>query len=180
MKRILLCVLCLLMLASCGKPSAQTDPAQQPDRTEQTQLPAQTDEGEVFIEPDSELDLSGEIEIAQGPAAKELSCTPLKKDGKVYGFEMRFRRTDAIETLMASAENFYFGVIQRGKKKIAVPTEEIRVLLDVPTNAFVLTLLMPSDKKLSGDSATVSFYISSRRDGASKALFAAQQTVDIS
>ena len=160
MKKIVLCVLCLLLLASCG-----TKP--------QTVVEGNADEEELFT-----IDLSAEIETeASQPQAKETTCTPLEKDGKVYGFEMRFRRTDA---MMASPDNFYFAVLQSGKTKIAVPTEEIRVLLDVPTDSFVLTLLVPTEKKLPSGSVTVSFYISSREDGASRALFAAQQTIDIS
>ena len=162
MKKLFLCVICLLLLASCGK---------QPP----TIVAGDTDEEEMFT-----IDLSGEIETAAGPQAKETTCAPLRKDGKLYGFEMRFRRTDAIDALMASADNVYYAVVQSDKTKIAVPTEDIRVLLDVPTDSFVLTLLVPQDRKLPGDSATVSFYVSARADGTAKALFAAQQTVDIS
>lgn len=166
MKKLLLCALCLLLLASCGRQQEPTVVAGDPD---------ETNAEEAFT-----IDLTAEIETAAEPTAKELSCEPLKKDGALYGFEMRFRRTDALEELMGSEDNFYFGVLQSGKKKIAIPIEEIRVLLDVPTDSFVVTLLAPQDEKLSGSSVTVSFYISARADGASKALFAAQQTVDIS
>lgn len=162
MKRLFLCALCLLLLASCGK---------QP----QTIIAGDAVEDEV-----STIDLSGEIVTAAEPAAKELACEPLRKDGAVYGFEMRFRRTNAIDELMQTTDNFYFGVLQCGEKKIAVPTEEIRVLLDVPTDSFVVTLLVPQGAKLSGGSATVSFYIASRAKGAAEALFAAQQAVEIS
>ncbi len=161
MKRILLCAVCLLLLASCGRQPAI--------------VAGDTDEEEMFT-----LDLSGEIETAAQPQAKDPSCKTLEKDGAIIGFEMRFRRTDAIDTLMASPDNFYFAVVQCGKTKTVVPTEEIRVLVDVPTDSFVLTLLVPKDTKFSESSATVSFYISSRADGASKALFAVQETVDIS
>ena len=162
MKKLFLCVICLLLLASCGK---------QPP----TIVAGDTDEEEMFT-----IDLSGEIETAAEPAAKELSCAPLEKDGAVYGFEMRFRRTNAIDTMMASTDNFYFGKLQCGKKKITVPTEEIRVLLDVPTDSFVVTMLVPQGAKLKSGETTVSFYISARSDGASKALFLAQQAVDFS
>jgi hypothetical protein len=160
----------MLLLASCGKPSAQ------PEQAGQSAV-----ESGVFEETEPTFDLSAEIETeAQQPQAKELTCTALTRDGKVYGFEMRFRRTDAIDAMMRSADNFYFGVLQSGKKKIAVPTEEIRVLVDVPTDSFVLTLLVPLGEKLTRESVTVSFYISALADGTAKALFAAQQTVEIS
>lgn len=161
MRKIVLCVLCLLLLASCGRQPAIVS--------------GDTDEEEMFT-----LDLSGEIETAAQPQAKETTCKLLEKDGARIGFEMRFRRTDAIDTLMASPDNFYFAVVQCGKTKTIVPTEEIRVLVDVPTDSFVLTLLVPKETKYPQNSATVSFYISSREEGASKALFAAQETVDIS
>ncbi len=162
MKRLLLCVLCLLLLASCG------------------QKPQQIVAGEAGDEDAVAIDLSHEIVTAAQPAAEQTACEALRKDGAVYGFEMRFRFTDAIDALMAAEENFYFGVLQCGGKKTAVPTEDIRVLVDVPTGMFVLTLLVPQDTKLSGRKADVSFYICARADGASKALFAAQQAVDIS
>lgn len=174
MKKILLCVLCLLLLASCGKGQEQPDPAA---------TAGETAGEEIVVPPPDETALEVPDEIvteAQTPAAKELSCVPLEKDGAVYGFEMRFRRTNKIDTMMADPENFYFGVLQCGKKRITVPTEEIRVLLDVPTDSFVVTMLVPQGEKLKGDSATVFFHISVRADGASKALFTAQQTVDIS
>lgn len=177
MKRIILCVMCLLLLASCGK--GQT----QPGETAAGETVSGTiDEAPVELPPDETvLDIPDEIVTeAQAPAAKEISCKPLEKNGAVYGFEMRFRRTDRIDTMMASADNFYYGTLQNGKKRITVPTEEIRVLLDVPTDSFVVTMLVPQGEKLRGDSATVSFYISARADGASKALFSAQETVDFS
>ena len=163
MKKFILCVVCLLLLASCGK-------------QEPTIVAGDTDEEEMFT-----LDLAGEIVTEEAaPQAKETSCKPLEKDGSVYGFEMRFRRTDAIDAMMADPENYYFGVVQSGKTKIAVPTEEIRVLLDVPTDSFVLTMLLPKEEALPEAAATVSFYISSREGDTSKALFAAQEIVDIS
>lgn len=172
MKKILLCALCLLLLASCGKGQTQPD---------ETAISGVTEEEPIELPPDETvLDVPDEIETAAEPAAKEIVCEPLEKDGAVYGFEMRFRRTNAIDEMMASPDNFYFGMLQQGKKKITVPTEEIRVLLDVPTDSFVVTLLVPQGEKLHGGSAAVSFYISARADGASKALFTAQQTVDFS
>ncbi len=168
MKRILLCVLSLLLLASCGKSHGQQGPG--------------TTAGETIGVPPDEtvLDVPAQIETATEHAAKELSCEAFKKDGAVYKFEMRFRRTNAIDAMMADPDNFYFGVLQCGKKRIVVPTEEIRVLLDVPTDSFVVTLLVPQNEKLRDSSTTVSFYISAREDGAGKSLFTAQQTVDIS
>ncbi len=162
MKKLILCAAVLLLLASCGRQPEPIVVAGEPDETEA-----------------STIDLSAEIVTAAEQAAKALPCKPLEKEGGVYAFEMRFRRTNAIDEMMASEDNFYFGVLQCGKKKLAVPIEEIRVLLDVPTDSFVVTMLVPQDAKLSG-SVSVSFYISARADGASKALFAAQQTVDIS
>ena len=163
MKKLFLCALCMLLFASCGK---QTP----------TVVAGDTDEEEMMT-----LDLSAEIETAADqPQAKDASCTPLQKDGSIYAFEMRFRRTDAVDAQMASADNIYFGVVQCGKTKIAVPTEDIRVLVDVPTDSFVLTLLLPQDAKLSGEEATVSFNICAREDGTEKALFAVQQTANIS
>lgn len=178
MKKWFLCALCLLLLASCGRRQ------EQPGQT-QTAAEAVSEEiGEEIPElpPDeTALDVPDEIVTeAQSPVAKELSCKPLEKDGDVYGFEMRFRRTDTLDTMMASTDNFYFGVLQRGKKRITVPTEEIRVLLDVPTDSFVVTMLVPQGEKLRSGDVTVAFYISARADGASGALFTAQQTVDIS
>ena len=171
MKKILLCVLCLLLLASCGKA---------PEQADTTAAGEVIDDVEALPPDETALDVPDEIETAAEPAAKELSCKRLEKDGRIYGFEMRFRRTNAIDTMMADPENFYFGVLQCGKKRITVPTEEIRVLLDVPTDSFVVTMLVPQGEKLRGDSATVIFCISARADGASKALFTAQQAVDIS
>ncbi len=162
MKKLFLCTLCLLLLASCGR------------------QPQAVVSGDADMEDETVIDLSAEIETAAEPAAKEVTCVPLRKDGRIYAFEMRFRFTDAIDALMASENNFYFAVLQCGKTKIAVPTEEVRVLLDVPTDSFVLTILVPQGEKLSGGSATVSFYISAGADGPNKALFAAQQTVDLS
>jgi hypothetical protein len=176
MKKLLLCALCLLLLASCGRRQEQPGQATGAETTGGT-----AGEAIVDLPPDeTALDVPDEIETAAEPAAKELSCVPLEKNGAVYGFEMRFRRTNTIDTMMASTDNFYFGMLQRGKKRIAVPTEEIRVLLDVPTDSFVVTMLVPQGEKLKSGETTVSFYISARTDGASKALFAAQQTVDIS
>ena len=174
MKKLVLCALCLLLLASC---SAGTQPTEQ-----STDVGESNREEYIELPPDeTALDVPDEIETqAEQPAAKELSCKALRKDGAVYGFEMRFRRTDAIEAMLSDTENFCFGVLQRGKKRIAVPTEEIRLLPDVPTDSIVVTLLVPQGEKLRGDSVRVSFCISARADGASKALFTAQQTVDIS
>lgn len=181
MKKLLLCALCLFLLASCGKQQ------EQPGQATAAGAADSAVDGEIdaeMIEPppdETALDVPDEIVTeAQAPAAKEISCEPLEKDGAVYGFEMRFRRTDKIDAMMASTDNFYYGVLQQGKKKITVPTEEIRVLLDVPTDSFVVTMLVPQGEKLKGSEAAVSFYISARADGAAKALFSAQQTVDFS
>ena len=177
MKKLFLCALCLLLLASCGKRPEQPEPSAPAGET----VSADPDDAVILPPPDETLlDVPDEIVTAAEPTAKELSCVPLEKDGAVYGFEMRFRRTNTIDTMMASADNFYFGKLQCGKKKITVPTEEIRVLLDVPTDSFVVTMLVPQGEKLRGDEATVSFYISAHADGGSKALFTAQQAVDIS
>ena len=167
MKKGILCALCLLLLASCGR---QTDGT----------VVSTTAAGEVIEEGLSMIVLPDEIETETGTTAEEVTCELLEKDGKVYGFEMRFRRTNALEALLSTTDNFCFGVLQCGKKRIAVPTEEIRLLVDVPTDCYVATLLVPQGEKLSGSSATVSFHISAHADGVSKTLFTAQQTVDIS
>jgi hypothetical protein len=181
MKKLLLCILCLLLLASCGQKQEQPAQTSAAGATGDA-VDGEIDEAIFDLPPDeTSLDVPDEIVTeAQAPAAKELSCVPLEKDGDVYGFEMRFRRTDKIDAMMASTDNFYYGTLQHGKKKITVPTEEIRVLLDVPTDSFVVTMLVPQGEKLKGNDATVSFYISARSDGASKALFSAQQAVDFS
>ena len=67
MKKILLCALCLLLLASCGK--GQDGP------TDTTSVGEAVTEETIAIPPDeTELDLPDEIETAAEPKAKELSC----------------------------------------------------------------------------------------------------------
>ena len=162
MKKWLILLPILLMLCACGR--------QQP-----TVIAGDAGETEVAY-----ADLVHPIEAQTTLADEAIACEPLQKDGGVYGFEMRFRRSDAVDALLRDPENVYFGVLQTGKNKVAVPMEDIRILPDVSTDTLVLTLLLPQGSHLNTQNCTVSFYVSARAGDTDKALFCAEKTVDLS
>ena len=162
MKKIAVWIVCLLLLSACGR---------QPQRV----IAGDADETEVlFLDPDQPISAQSTLE------AEQIACTPLEKDGGVYGFELRFRQSADLDALLRSGENFYFGMLESGKKKLSVPMEDIRILTDIAAKSFVLTMLVPQDGTIHGGRWTVSFYISAREGSASDALFAAQKDVIIS
>ena len=161
MKKWLILLPVLLMLCACGR---------QP-----TVIAGDAQETEVAY-----ADLVHPIEAQTTLDDEEIACEPLQKDGGVYGFEMRFRRTDAVDALLRDPENVYFGVLQTGKNKTAVPMEDIRILPDVSTDTLVLTLLLPQGSRLNTKNCTVSFYVSARAGEMDKALFCAKKTGDLS
>lgn len=160
MKIILICLACLLTLCACGRQPAVIA----------------GDAGETEV---AYADLDRPITAETTLDDEAVSCVPLQKDGSVYGFEMRFRQSDAVDALLRNAENVYFGVLQYGKDKLPVPMEDIRILPDITTDEFVLTLLVPQEKKLHTQTCTVSFYIAAHADSADKTLFCAEKTVGL-
>lgn len=161
MKKVMICLVCLLVLCACGREPAV--------------IAGDAAETEVAY-----ADLDRPITAETTLDSEAVACVPLQKDGSVYGFEMRFRQSDAVDALLRDPENVYFGVLQSGKDKLPVPMEDIRILPDITTDAFVLTLLVPQGKKLHAQDCTVSFYIAAHADVADKALFCAEKTVDLS
>lgn len=163
MKRVfVLAAVLLAFLSACGSKEPMVV-AGDPEETEVS-----------YFQIDEPLSVVTKLE------ADKITCVPLEKDGTVYGFEMRFRKTADVDTLLKSEENFYFARLESGKKQLAVPMEEIRILPDITTNELVLTLLIPQGETVSGGKWTVSFYVSGREDGANTALLAAQKDVTIS
>ena len=106
-------------------------------------------------------------------------CTALEKDGAVYGFEMRFRQSADTDALLRAPENYYYGVLTCGKKTVAVPTEQIRLLNDVPSGTFVATLLLPRGETISAKECTVSLCIAPREAAAQEVLFCVSKTVSL-
>ncbi|MBQ7541614.1 MAG: hypothetical protein IJT44_04915 [Clostridia bacterium] len=163
MKKLLFLLALLLLCTACGK---QQPPAVIAGDAEETEV--------------SYIDLDQPISAQATPETDAVACKTLEKDGKMYGFELRFPKTLDVDEMLRSEQNYYFGVLQNGKKKLAVPMEEIRILPDVTTKELVATLLVPQGEKLSGGKWTVSFYVSAREGSAADALFAAEKEVDIS
>ena len=162
MKRILLCAACLLMLAGCGaqgKTNAQTE--------------ASPVEGETL------LTLPETVQAQTTAADEKTSGKALEKDGAVYGFELRFPQSPAAEKLLADPENYYCGILENGKKRAVVPTEEIRVLTDIKTHEFVVTILLPADFRLSGKYCTVSLCVLPRDAKTQDVLFEASEKIQI-
>lgn len=110
---------------------------------------------------------------------EDVQCTVLQKDGTVYGFELRFRQSADTDALLRSPENYYYGVFTCGKKTIGVPTEEIRILTDAQTKAFVVTLLLPKGQALSGGECTVSFCIAPREAAEKDVLFCVSRDAEL-
>lgn len=151
-------ILCmaLLLTAGCGKPS---DP------------PSVSEEGITALS-----------EAQTAPSAlpeDKVTCSALEKDGEVYGFELRFRRSDDTDALLRAPENYYYGVLTCGKKTVAVPTEQIRLLNDVPSGTFVATLLLPRGETISAKECTVSLCIAPREAAAQEVLFCVSKTVPL-
>lgn len=160
MKKILLCVLCLFLLSSCGK--AQEQPVVIAD---------DGGEGETFTIP-----YRSEITADETLDAAQITCKPLHNaDGDHNGFEMRFPKTDALDTMLSDPANLYFGCARNGKCYVSVPTESVRILVDGETNEFVVTMLIPVGE-LTGNACSVSFLLISRSDP-THALFCAEKDV---
>ena len=163
MKKWFVCLLCLLLLAGCGK--ASPEPAVVAGDPEQTEA--------------SRLDLAAEIHAETKLSGDDVQVEPLEKEGVVYGFDMRFRKTASVDSILSNPENLYFGVLECGKQRIAVAMEEIRVLPDIPTGSLVVTLLVPEGAKLSGDVCRVCFYAAARDGSPENALFGAEKEAKI-
>lgn len=163
MKRWCLCLACALLLAGC---------------TQRAPEPAVI-AGDPELTEASRLDVAADVHAETTLPQEEITVTALRRDADVYGFEMRFRRSRTLKSILSDPENLYFGVLDTGKQRIAVPMEEIRVLPDVPTGSFVVTLLVPQGEKLSGSKCRVGFYASARDGDPSNAHFAAEKDVQI-
>lgn len=169
MKKILLCAACLLLLTGCG---AKTG-ASAPDKA--TTLSADP----AGIEGETHMTLPESADAETTAPDEKVSGQALEKDGKVYGFELRFPQNQTAEKLLSDPENYYFGILECGKKRAAVPTEDIRVLTDITTHEFVVTLLLPADYKLSGKRCTVSLCVSPRKTDAQTMLYKAEKEIQI-
>lgn len=163
MKKILLCAACLLVLAGCGTQSKTNVPSEVP-----------------LVEGETLLTVPESVPAQTTVPDEKVSVKTLEKDGTVYGFELRFPQDPATERLLSDPENFYYGVLENGKKSTAVPTEDIRVLTDIKTHEFVVTLLLPADSTLSGRQCTVSLCVSPRKADARQVLFRAEKELQIS
>ena len=147
----------LMVLAGCGQQSAQ---------------PIVSEEGITAL-----------TEAQTAPSAipqEQVQCTALEKDGAVYGFEMRFRQSEDTDALLRAPENYYYGVLTCGKSTVSVPTEEIRILTDIQTKSFVVTLLLPKGETLSGGECTVSLCIAPREAAEKGVLFCVSKDVSLS
>ncbi len=163
MKKWMLCLICLLLLAGCGK--AVPAPAVVAGDPEETDV--------------SRLDLAAEISAETLLTGDDVTVSPMGKEGKVYAFEMRFRRSQTLESLLSDPENLYFGVIEFGGERMAVAMEGIRILPDVPTDSFVITLLVPAGQTLSGGTCRVCFYSAARSGNPGSAHFGAEKEIQI-
>lgn len=156
--RLLAICLAFFALAGCGKSSDPTT--------------AVSEEGITALS-----------EAQTAPSAlpeDKVTCTALEKDGEVYGFELRFRRSADTDALLRSPENYYYGVFTCGEKTIAVPTEQIRLLDDVPSGTFVATLLIPKAETIRTKECTVSLCVAPRETTAQEVLFCVSKTVSLS
>ena len=167
---LLLCVFCCGLLAACGGTAQSAEPS-----SAQPSAVSETLEDGMYTMP-SDL---AELTAAETMDGADVTCVPLERDGKVIGFEMRFLRSAKLDALFSDGENMYFGVVRCGKKQIAVPMEQVRILTDGETNEFVLTLLLPSGEKLSGRTCTVSFYTAKRNMQTGDALFCAKKEISL-
>ena len=158
MKRWIVCLLCLLLLASCAKQPQQLVIAGEESET-------------VTLEAAREITADDTLDEAQ------ITCTVKTRDGKVNGFEMRMPRTAQLHALFASEEHMYFGVVTCGSRRLSVPMEMVRILTDETTHEFVITLLLAGGDTVSGGACTVAFYVANRDGDPSQALFCAQKTV---
>ena len=142
---------------------------------------AQPDGNTVLAEESESLppDLSA-VTAAETMNEADVTCVPLKWDGKCIGFEMRFLQSAKLDALFSDEENMYYGVVRCGKKQIGVPMEQVRILTDGETREFVLTLLLPTGGKLSGKTCAVSFYTAKRSGPVENALFCAQKEISLS
>lgn len=155
-----LLLLCLCLLTACGKkepPVVAGDAFEEP----------------ITLEADLKEPLSSEKTIS----GEDVSCEVVSTDGKKSGFEMRFHKTPELHNMFSSAENVYFAVLRQDEKTIVVPTELVRILTDIETGEFRITILLPSGEKCKKGEWQVSFYVCSREDNAENAKFEAQKSV---
>lgn len=158
MRRVVLSVLCLMLLASCAK-QAPSPPVIAGEESETV----------------TAVDLR-DIAAAEMLDEAQIVCTAKMRDGGVYGFEMRFPRTQHLHELFSDAENLYYGVVSDGGRLLSVPMEQIRILTDETTREFVITLLLSEGDTAGGGKSTVSFYVAPRDGDPTEALFGAQKT----
>ena len=83
MKKLTVCLLCLLLLAACGKPSP-------------TVIAGDAEESEAAY-----FDVGRPITAQTTLGDEAVTCKALQNDGGVYGFEMRFRQTEAVDALLS-------------------------------------------------------------------------------
>jgi len=131
------------------------------------QIVAISDENDVFF------DFEGEI--AAEKEAEKATCSAKVSDGKARAFEMRFSRRENIEQLIEGGENIYFASVDYGNGPVAIPMDNVKILTDIKTAEYVLTLVPPGGDVDANSAAgsDVRFYISSPEAGSSFVLFMA-------
>ncbi len=129
----------------------------------------------VAIEDESEMffDLSGDVAAEKEVA--EATCKANVSDGMVSSYEMRFSRKEELDEYLAAGENIYFASVDYGSGSVAIPMDNIKILSDITTNEYVLTLV-PVDGSAEAARATgseVRFYIAPKGAESSYVLFMA-------
>jgi hypothetical protein len=131
------------------------------------QIVAGADEDDVFF------DFKGET--AAEREAENATCRAKVTGDKARAFEMRFSRRENIEQYIKGGENIYFASVDYGNGPVAIPMENVKILEDIKTAEYVLTLVPTGGDVDAGraEGSTVRFYIASPEAECSFVLFMA-------
>lgn len=130
------------------------------------QIVADAGESDIFFDFDG--DIAAEREAAGA------TCTVSVSNGTAVGFEMRFSKKEDLDTLLAGGENIYFACVDYGGGPVAIPMANIRILTDIETGEYVLTLVPEGEIKADRAAGSeVRFYVAPRDTDSAYALFMA-------